>query len=105
MAPGVAGTASAKPHLATEQRIIPRWPLRPLDVVGRRRFPLTDERLIPFEATRNTGDANNRPRTLHWLLRFARIVGGPNGTSRSSSALPSFTRKLVMKLSGKPSGL
>jgi len=37
--------------------------------------------------------------------RIARIVGGPNGTSRSSSALPSFTRKLVMKPSGKPSGL
>ena len=35
---------------------------------------------------------------------FARIVGGPNGTSRSSSALPSFMRKLVMKPSGKPSG-
>jgi Tetratricopeptide repeat len=36
---------------------------------------------------------------------FARIVGGPNGASRSSSVLPSWMRKLVIAPSGTPSSL
>jgi hypothetical protein len=36
---------------------------------------------------------------------FSRIVGGPNGTSRSSLSLPSRLRKLVIAPSGSPSSL
>src|SRR5664279_1938639 len=34
-------------------------------VVGRPCLPLTEERLIPREAARHIGDADDRPRTLH----------------------------------------